>query len=576
MNKSLKNIGMYLLILTLTLWFGCRKENFVEPPDPFASQELEANPDVITLGQGANALKLKTNQANVIETKNGLRIKGTLYIENDKYGDMPFSTGDFELTKDSTLAKQEGTKNIYSMITGFSRVELPQEGIFKDLQMVGMPTSTLGFKKGSDFDTGTFGWPVNPDRYYFYYENDDSNPFQANIARSTLKNIKKIAIDPTDPYEFFTCDLNGTKLGDLSDVGMAVSAKGLIPFTPLVPYGDISSFNGNIYLTGTFPVATYPVSFTGEAVLAFNSGDQNGFTKFFSGKSTDFTMGLNGQVTFDNTALDWMNVQVVLGQATLILSENGLGDTELEFAGVREMPPTTVSDFLNQIIGKDWNFLDYLIPVEQKETFYGTIGTKLSDWKMGFKMESSLNLPGDIHLDMGKTQLEVTSSQMYFMGEAVVCGFNRVGVEGYAQKSGDFKLTGYENSSFDASWHALSIGYSLGMSVTVQYISGTFTFIGKFNFDGRACVRILKHNYCAHIGFSGSVSISSNGSFEITFSVGVGPVGFDVHIHFDPNNSKVAGEKNYIQTMTATEIPLKMVPENMRFPAVECSDGLNK
>ncbi len=565
MTKHIKKFGMYLFILAISLWFGCRKENFVEPPDPFATQELEANPDVITLGEGNSALKIKTNQANVIETKDGLRIKGSVYIENDKYGDMPFSTGDFELVKDSI-------GNFYKTITGFSRVELPKEGLLKDLQMIGMPTSNLGFKKGSDFDLGAFNWPVNPDHYYFYYENDDSNPFQADIAVSSLKNIKKIAIDPTDPYVFFTCDFNGTKLGDLSDVGMAISTQGLIPFTPLVSFGDITGFNGNIYITGNIPIGTYPVSFTGEACLAFNSGDPDGYSKFFTGRSTDFTLGLNGEVTFDNTALDWMNVQVVLGQATLIFDEKGTGDTKLEFAGIRQMPPTTLSDFLKQIINKDWNFLDYLIPVEQKETFYGTIGTKLSDWKMGFKMESSLNLPGDIHLDMGKTQLEVTSSQMYFMGEAVVGGFNRLGVEGYAQKNGDFKLTGYGKNSMHASAGKLSIGYSLGMDVTVQYINGVFTFSGSFKFSGKACVTIAKHDFCASISFSGSVSISSDGSFKVCFSIGVGKLGFDVCISYDRNNSKIVGKDMFIQTMTATEIPLKMVPENMRFPAVEYSN----
>ena len=238
--------GKYVLIIFISMWAGCAKENFIEPPDPFAVQELEANPNVITLGHGANSLKLKTNQKNIVETKDGLRIKGSIFIENSKYGDMPLSTGDFELIKDSANGSSYTIK-------GFSRVQLPNEGILKDLDMAGMPTSKMGFKKGSEFDLGALSWPVNPDRYYFYYENDDSNPFEADVTTSKMKNIKKIAIDPTDPFVFFTCDFNGTKLGDLSDVGMAVSAQGLIPFTPLVSNGDIEGFNGNIYFTGSFP-----------------------------------------------------------------------------------------------------------------------------------------------------------------------------------------------------------------------------------------------------------------------------------------------------------------------------------
>ena len=565
--------GKYILIILVSIWAGCSKEYFIEPPDPFATQTLEADPNIITLGQGANAIKLKTNHANVIQTNEGYRIKGSVFIANDKYGDMPLSTGDFEIVKDTSGASVKSssfkTNGSSFTITGFSRVELPHEGLLKDLDMLGMPTSKMGFKKGSEFDLGVLSWPVNPDRYYFYYENDDSNPFQADITGSKLKNLKKIAIDPTDPFVFFTCDFNGTKLGDLSDVGMAVSTQGLIPFTPLVDYGGIEGFNGNIYFTGSFPVGEYPVKLTGEGCLAFNPGETDGYKKFFTGSKSDFELGLNGEATFDNEKLDWLNIKVVLGQATLILNEKESGQTELKFAGLRQTPSSTVSDFINEIVGKDWNFLDYLMPLEEKETFYGTIGTKLSDWQMGFKIQSTLKLPGDINLDMGTSELEISSSEMHFQGEAVVGGLNRVGVKGYAQKSGDFELTGYGENSLSASSGKLSLYYYIGMDVTVKYVGGVFTFSGKFKFTGKACVTIAKHDYCASVSLSGSVSIASDGSYKVCFSIGVGKLGFDVCIHYDADKTS-ADKHKFIQTMTSTEIPLEMVPVENRFPADEC------
>ncbi|MHB8843083.1 MAG: hypothetical protein ACYC56_15060, partial [Candidatus Aquicultor sp.] len=333
LSARAKKVVAFVFVIVISFWVGCTKENFVEPVDPFVDQELVANPEVFTVGEGSNALKIKTNPANVVTTENGVRIKGSIFVENSKYGDMPLSTGDFELVK-------TGTNNFYSNITGFSKVELPNEGLLKNLQMIGMPVSALGFKKGSEFDTGAFNWPVNPNHYYFYYENNDANPFQAEVTKSSFKNIKKIAIDPTDPFTFFTCDFTGTKLGDLSDVGLAVSTQGLIPFVPLVPFGGIKGFNGNFYFTGTIPLKSYPIAFTGEACLAFNSGDPNGIKNFFSGNETNFKLGLNGEATFDNTALDWLNVKVVLGQATLVLGVKQSGDTEIQFAGVREFPPS--------------------------------------------------------------------------------------------------------------------------------------------------------------------------------------------------------------------------------------------
>lgn len=556
--SRLKKIIVFILIIIISFLLGCRKDNFVEPTDPFENQELEAVPEIITIGEGNNALKLKANHASVIRTETGLRIKGSVFVENSKYGDMPLSTGDFELVKD-------GAQNSYKNITGFSKIELPHEGLLKNLKIAALAAAPFGFKKGSEFEQGAFNWPVNADRYYFYYEND--NPIQANITSSSIKNIKKIAIDPKDPFTFFTCDFNGTKLGDISDVGIAISTQGLIPFVPAVSFGGIKGFHGNLYLTGTIPLRQYPVAFTGEACMSFGSGEGNS-DKFFAGKESAFILGLNGKATLDHEALDWLNVEVVLGKATLTLDVKESGSTELKFAGVREFPPSTPSDFLAEIIGQDWNFLDYLAPVETKETFYGTIGTELSDWKLGFKSESKLrNLPGNIELDLGKTQLEISSSQMYFLGEAVVGGLNRVGVEGYADRNGNFKLTGYGKSSFHASAGRLSIGYSLGMEVSIQLQDKVFTFRGKFSFKGKACITIADVDICASISIGGSTSISSNGTFEICFEIGVGKIGFDVCIKYERNN-KLVGEL-FDQKMIVNEIPIEQVPVENRFPAVD-------
>ena len=263
----------------------------------------------------------------------------------------------------------------------------------------------------------------------------------------------------------------------------------------------------------------------------------------------------------------------MVGKATLILDVKESGSTELKFAGVREFPPSTPSDFLAEIIGQDWNFLDYLAPIETKETFYGTIGTELSDWKLGFKSESKLkNLPGNIELDMGKTQLEISSSHMYFLGEAVVAGLNRVGVEGYADRNGNFKLTGYGKSSFHADAGKLSIGYSLGMNITIQLHDKVFTFKGSFSFKGKACITIADIDFCASISIGGSTSISSNGNFEICFEIGIGKLGFDVCIKYERNN-KLVGEL-FDQIMIVNEIPIEQVPVENRFPAVDSSGNV--
>ncbi|MCX6149642.1 MAG: hypothetical protein NTX22_03855 [Ignavibacteriales bacterium] len=560
-SPRLKKASEVAFIILISLWGGCVKENFVEPKDPFEQQQLNPDARVITLGSGKSALTLKTNPENIIETENGIRIKGSLFIANTKYGDMPLSTGDFSLFKDTTRLAKGTSDDFFSGLNGFALTDIPHEGLLKDFKMLGMSAADFGFKKGSEFETGAFQWPVNEDRYYFYYE-DANNPLQAELESSSFFNLKKIAIDPTDPFVFFTCDFSGTKLGELKDIGFGVSVQGYLPFVPAVTIGGITGFNGNLFLTGTIPIKKYQVAFTGEACVGFNSGDPQGIRKFFQGKENNFNLGMNGKCTLDNEILDFLNVEVVLGQATLTLSVKESGDTQLKFAGIRETPPSKVSDFLYEIIGQDWDFLDYILPYEQKETFYGTIGNKLSEWELGFKMESSLNLPGDIHLEMGKTQLELTTSHMYFLGQAVVCGFTNIGVEGYADRTGSFKLMGYAKNSFHAKAGKLSIGYDLGMSVSLALVDKVFSFTGEFHFRGEACLGKL----CASISVKGSVVIATDGTFTVCFSIGIGKLGFDVCIDFTKENT---GNENFIQTMKATEIPLEQVPVENRFPAYE-------
>jgi len=563
MNVSgyIKRISIFVAILVVSFTIGCTKENFVEPPDPFETQTLEPEPQTIILGEGDEALVLKTNHANVIETAEGIRIKGSLFVDNPKYGDIRITNGDFEILKNEA-------GNYYDM-TGYAISELPREGFMNTLQMVGMPAAPMGMKKGSEFELGAFNWPVHPNRYYFYYEN--TNPLAANISGSSLENITKIAIDPTDPYFFMQGDISGTVIGDLSDVGIAMSAQGLIPYTPHVTINNIPGFYGHLYLSGTVPLLNYPLAVAGEAVLAFGSSDGDGSDEFFSGEDSDFALGINGKVIIDHTALDWLNVEVELAGASIYLAMQNSGSTKLMFAGEREFPPMTPSDFVNEVVGQDWDFLDYLVISESKETFYGTIGTELSDWELGFKHESYLNIFGK-HYDMGHAWLELSSDHMYFSGEAAVGGLNRVGVKGYANRDGDFRLEGYGKSSLHASWGGLSFGYSLGMDVFVELEDGTFAFGGSFKIKGRACVDMGLFDVCASITVRGTVYISSDGSFEICFGIGVGRLGFDVCIGFDRVNA--SGPDMFVQRMTYKEVPLEEIPLENRFPA-ECFEKEN-
>ena len=432
--------------------------------------------------------------------------------------------------------------------------------MLQNIEIPGLTAAPIGFKKGSELED----WPLNDDRYYFYYEN--LNPLPVNITSSSLENITKIAIDPTDPYFFIMGDISGTPLGDISDAGIAISAQGLIPFTPKASINEfkMDSFYGNLYITGNVPLGKYPASFTGETVLSFNSKNNEDSDLFFAGKSSDFILGLNGTVLFTHDSFDWMGIDVELGNATLQYSMEKSGNTNLRFIAKREEPK--VSDFVKDVIGKDYNFLDYLSPYETEMAFYGAIGNDLDDWEMGFKIKTSFKIPkvkdGHYNIDMGHSYLQLSSKRMFYWGEAVLAGFSRIGVKGEINlENGNFKLTGYSKHGFNANVGKLSIGYSLAMDVTLEHKNKVVSFEAKVKLKGKACWGKL----CARISIKANVKISSNGNYRVCFSVGIGKIGFDVCI-----KEKRLANDQFESIMTYNEIPLEFVPVQNRFEAYEC------
>lgn len=549
MNNSLKYFSIILIAAISTFVIvQCTKENFTEPQDPFEFQRLDPNPANIILGEGASALLVKTNEGNIVETETGLRVKGSIYIENKIYGDILLTSGDFEFTDNAG-------NNSFSGFTGIGLIEFPKEGIFKNLDVTEIIASPMGFKKGSEFDLEAFSWPVNENRYYFYYENPDR--FGAGLTNTSFDNINQVAVDPADPFLYINCSFEGSSFGPIDNLGIAFSTQGLIPYKPLVDYYNIPRFNGHLYLSGSVPILKYPVAVAGEFVMRF-ANEESDADKFFNGQDFYYKMGMNGQLTFEHDLLDWLDVEVVLGQASVYLDIRDDGETRIKWAGLREVPPTTPSDFIYQVVGQDWDFLDYLAVSQQKEKFYGTIGTNLSDWEFGFSTDSWLQI-GSYKIDMGGITLELSPIRMYFEGRAVLAGFTRVKLTGEINRNGNFELKGSVSNSFHASKYGLSIGYSLKIEASLKHSDGKVTFKGKAKLDGEACAGEI----CVGIGTTVSITISSDGEFEVCFSIGIAGVGYDVCLDFDVVT--INGQQSYTQTMNYEIIPIEQVPIENRY-----------
>ncbi len=537
-----------LLIVFLIAVSGCRKENFVEPPDPFSPEKLNPEHKAVQLGEGENALTLLVNNESFFEKEKVARIKGSFFVHNALFGDLRISSGDFTLTKNDA--------GNYTGFEGIGLVELPNEGPFADLGIIDETGRKFGFKKGSEFDLDEYPWPVNENRYYFYI--DTQSGLEAKIYDTSIKNITRLAIDPTDPYIFMTAQLS-RKGEDLGEFGIGCSAQKLIPFRPVVEEYTLQPFFGELYLSGEIELKRYPVTLWGESVFSFGEGAMQ---SFFSGENSAYTMGLNGKAFFRSEALDWLDVDVELGRASLTLDIHDDGYTQLKFAGVRETPPESASDFLAEIIGEDWNFVDYVYPFEQKEIFYGTLGSDPDDWEIGFDMESHLKI-FDNDIDMGRIHLLVTDRSLDFAGSMPVNVIGRVGVSGSVERNGNFMFSGYGSADLDLSAGPLSLRFSAGLNLALTHIDAVFTITGRVHLEGSACAEIAGTDVCVSIAVNSSVTIRSDGYFQVCFSIGIDGVGFDVCIEFTKED--VNGKTIEIAKMTQHEIPIESVPPENRF-----------
>jgi hypothetical protein len=563
-----KNLLLIFITAASILFFtSCSKENFVEPIDPFEIKPLDPNAPQFQLGTGPGALKLKVNKENIVENSDSLlRIQGSLYVENSTYGDIRISNGDFQLR--AKISKTTGG-TYFDDLNGYALLNIPKEGFFRFLDISGMIGLPVSIKKGDEFDTGSFGWPVDANRYYFYYENP--NPFPLNFSSSKFENVSKLALDPSDPYFFVSGDLDGTKLGDLGDVGMAFSAQGFIPFVPAVTTSEVPMdyFYGNMFLSGTFPILDFPISVSGESVIKFTSSNENNdANNFFDGKNSNFEMGINGKVIVNNEGLDWLGTEVVLGQATseLIMEDNG--HTVIKMVGEREEPPMSVSDFLKLIIVKDYDFLDYLAPFDTKETFYMSMGSDVNDWMLGFKFNSKLNLPNNFSIDLGHMYLHVDPSQMKLDAMISIAGFSRIGFQGEVHTNGNFSLRGYSSAGFSASKGPLSIGFNLSISALLKYWDGTTTFRADGHLSGHVACHCWLFTVKASLSLDASISISSDGSFRVCFTIGIAGHGFDICISYNAHEAEIQGN-NFHPEMDYVEIPIQQVPIQNRLPVEE-------
>jgi hypothetical protein len=142
-------------------------------------------------------------------------------------------------------------------------------------------------------------------------------------------------LDPFDPFVFASGSLLGLDgVGKLEDLGIGISAQGLIPFHATTTEGlkqGMDDFKGALYLSGSIPLGRLPITVTGETVLDIDpTADGRPLSAL---DQAGFQLGVNGEVDLTADFLDVLSfdAKVSHGSAEVRVT----GDDQLAvFSGV--------------------------------------------------------------------------------------------------------------------------------------------------------------------------------------------------------------------------------------------------
>lgn len=581
--------------LLIMITGGCLKDEFKEPPDPFIKQRLEEGYVGFEFGNGVDSFKILTNKENVtITNKGNVRIRGSIFADRDSLAPVRLSQGDFILLKNPGSNQKtvsiEGHKDLplsrgkFKMLNsdgsgytefygfgGYSEFTLPQVGITQDMEIPTVDGSPINFAQGSDLPEG---FPVNPDRTYFYFYYDDMADFV--LSQSSFM-INRLALDPDDPYFYVHANsLSIPGLESLEDGGFAVSVQGNIPFAPQssLSFGDVESFDyGNIMIEGSINLEDFigaPIVIE-DATCTIGFGNMTDGVNFFEGGDVPMMMGLKGGFKLVVSDLaEWP-----LGDAAVSLRVGGYDNFQFSYAAYfdNEMSIFEPIETLTGIDGAATAF-DFIKPPQEVRIIYtwGTLSSNIDDWNIGFHSESYMDLLGVMTIDLGSVTFEASPTRLFFDCDMPISFFSHIGLSGNIESSGAFMLKAYTHAGEDFGCCGLSIdvGYKAHFILNVDAdASWYFEIYGKAYLDisiGQPWIDAhgitgLEDNPDPRVKASVSFSarLNSSGKFKgyIKFSfLGIGhKFSFSFSLNSTSNTSFESLE----------EIPLSEVPIENRF-----------
>lgn len=601
MNNTKKYTRIFLQMFILTVFIfvttGCRKDVYEEPQDPYEKERLNADHINIIFGDPQTGYIIKTNKENVEITENGnVRIRGTLYTDNEAFGPMKLTSGDFmffkgigNTPKSTYIHEKYGELPVYEgkyIIKGFQKEDLvlegfagyaefniPKVGFLQELNIPFMQGSPIGFVSGSELE----GWPLNPDRKYFYFDYSKLDPLGVagdgigfKIKQSAI-SLDKLAIDPFDPLLYMHASLDIPKF-PLNDIGLGLSLQGNFNFEipEHLQYGKIRGFdNGNILVEGSVDLSALlygvPIAVGGQVVMGFPTGNWQDITNFFDDQEIYLVIGASGQVTLNIDYIPMLGFELVLGEAVMTaFLVPGQTKANISFVGQMEKPSMTPRELFEELSGVDVKFFDYLnMGAHQTFTVWGSVGISPDDWEIGLKNEIEF-MVADYTIFSADAMLEINKDHIYVEANAELALFGSAKLVGEVRPTGYIFIGGYAEAHavLDAGPLHLILDFESETELEIQ-IGGAWRFMSKGYFYGEVGIDLppwggpLSYYASVSIKIGYEVEINSDGTFRICATLGIDGFGFDVCMDFT--------KKGKQHKCTYKEIDYKKVPKSQRY-----------
>ncbi len=377
---------------------GCGEDQVDEDGNPLEEPADFRTFIVDALSETPMVFRAKSN--TVIDTPSGTHIEGTLLVSTP--------VGHLKMAEASVdLDLVPGTSDEVDRIVGSAGIPFPSVGAMSACEMDEVARANLGLDYGSNLEE--LGAPLALDRRYLFFQFNAGLAAQCGpISIEAPGGVSALAVlDPSDPMMYLEGSLLGLgAIGPIDNVGLGISAQGLMPFTPTHVLTEVEGleglgdFDGHIFIKGSGSVYN-SLSIDGEMMLSFN--EDGGSTETL-GQSLQ--IGANGAVGVSVDFLELMNFGFGLGDATVVA--HGSADENYAYVAGELAPETDWLPEFVPVVPEVFVRVEGLISDDVASSFLSAKGLYKMDLsplgnQLGIELNALQSVEGslDVNRDVG-------------------------------------------------------------------------------------------------------------------------------------------------------------------------------